>query len=70
MLQRAGSGWTESPQPPGSRVRSSPSGGASGSRTAPAPRPPVDLGSGFTSGERSPALCFLRAEVFMALKSL
>ena len=43
--------------------------GASGSRTT-HPRPPVDVGTGFTAGERSPALCFLRAEVFMALKSL
>ena len=43
--------------------------GASGSRTT-HPRPPVDVGTGFTAGERSPALCFFRAEVFMALKSL
>lgn len=27
MLQRAGRGWTGSPQPPGSRVRASPYGG-------------------------------------------
>ena len=36
------------------------------------PPHPVDVCSGFTrtSGELSPALCFLRAEVFTALKSL
>ena len=69
MLQSSGRGWTGSPQPPGSRVRASPSGGPL-EAVSPPPHP-VDVCSGFTrtSGELSPALCFLRAEVFTALKS-
>lgn len=69
VLQRAGSEWTGSPQPPGSRVRALPSGGPL-EATLPAPQPPVAVGSGFTSGERAPALCLLRGEVLMALEPL
>ena len=45
VLQRAGSEWTGSPQPPGSRVRALPSGGPL-EATLPAPHPPSGRGLG------------------------